>query len=231
MGKIGQIDTTSRKIFSARESSSNVQKRAFWKPLSNSYFKLLRTSINSHRSSMWILPAPPPVSGSILSAVPLCKNRGRMETLFKNFLINSVQHRLQRVLSSYGQRAFHLPLHIYMAKISDFGNTWGNFLPGRNSRCTFSQTPLTPTWEKSGKLTPPPEKFFQHVSHHLMSKNELSGNLFRIVISNCSARVSIVIDHPCEFCQHHLLSAGPYCPLSLYVKIEAEWKHFLKIFW
>ena len=45
-----------------------------------------------------------------------------METLFKNFLISSVQHRLQRVLSSYGQRAFHLPLHIYMAKISDFGN-------------------------------------------------------------------------------------------------------------
>ena len=104
------------------------------------------------------------------------------------------------------------------------------FLPRRRSRCAFSQTPLTPTWEKSGKLTPPPEKFFQHVSHHLMSKNELFGNLFRIVISNCSARVSIVIDHPCEFCQHHLLSAGPYCPLPLYVKIEAEWKHFLKIF-
>ena len=34
------------------------------------------------------------------------------------------------------------------------------FLPGRNSRCTFSQTPLTPTWEKSGKVTPPPENFF-----------------------------------------------------------------------
>ena len=34
------------------------------------------------------------------------------------------------------------------------------FLPGRNSRCTFSQTPLTPTWEKSGKMTPPPENFF-----------------------------------------------------------------------
>jgi len=40
------------------------------------------------------------------------------------------------------------------------------FLPGRNSRCTFSQTPLTPTWEKSGKLTPPPEKFFQHADRH-----------------------------------------------------------------
>lgn len=34
------------------------------------------------------------------------------------------------------------------------------FLPGRNSRCTFSQTPLTPTWEKLGKLTPPPGNFF-----------------------------------------------------------------------
>lgn len=45
-----------------------------------------------------------------------------METLFKNFLISSVQNRLQRVLSSYGQRAFHLPLDIYMAKINDFGN-------------------------------------------------------------------------------------------------------------
>ena len=108
--------------FSARDSSSNVQNRAFWKPLSKIFFKLLRTSINSHRSPLRIMPAPPPVSGSILSAVPLCKNRGRMETLFKNFLISSVQHRLQRVLSSYGQRSFHLPLHIYMAKISDFGN-------------------------------------------------------------------------------------------------------------
>ena len=51
-----------------------------------------------------------------------------METLFKNFLISSVQHRLQRVLSSYGQRAFHLPLHIYMAKIINFGNTYRPFL-------------------------------------------------------------------------------------------------------
>jgi hypothetical protein len=90
--------------------------------------------------------------------------------------------------------------------------------------------PATLLCNNRSKVTPPPENFFQHVSHHLMSKNELFGNLFRIVISNCSARVSIVIDHPCEFCQHHLLSAGPYCPLPLYVKIEAEWKHFLKIF-
>ena len=75
-------------------------------------------------------------------------------------LMHSVRHSLQRVLSSYRQLSFHLPLPIYMAKISDFGNTWGNFFAGRNSRCTFSQTPLTPTWEKSGKLTPPPENFF-----------------------------------------------------------------------
>ena len=53
-----------------------------------------------------------------------------------------------------------------MAKISDFGNTWGNFLPRRRSSCTFSQTPLTPTWEKSGKVAPPPEKFFQHEDRH-----------------------------------------------------------------
>ena len=90
-----------------------------------------------------------------------CPNSGFLETNFENFLLmHSAQHSLQRVLSSYWQFSFPLPLHIYMAKISDFGNTWGNFLPGRNSRCTFSQTPLTPTWEKSGKLTPPPEKFF-----------------------------------------------------------------------
>ena len=32
-------------------------------------------------------------------------------------------------------------------------------LPRRRSRYAFSQTPLTPTWEKSGKVTPPPEIF------------------------------------------------------------------------
>ncbi len=95
--------------FSARESSSNVQNRAFWKPLSKNFFKLLRTSINSHRSPLRIMPASSPVSRSILPAALLCKNRGKVETLFENFLIRSVQHRLQRVLSSYGQRSFHLP--------------------------------------------------------------------------------------------------------------------------
>ena len=100
-------------------------------------------------------------------------------------------------------------------------------MPGRNSRCTFSQTPLSPTWEKSGKLTPPPEKFFQHVSHHLMSKNELFGNLFRIVISNCSARVSIVIDHPCAPppVSGSILSAVPLCKNR--GRMETLFKNFL----
>ena len=79
-----------QKIFSARESSSNVQNRAFWKPFSKILFKLLRTSINSHRSPLRILPAPPPVSGSILPAALLCKNRGKVETLFWNF--SDTQH-------------------------------------------------------------------------------------------------------------------------------------------
>ena len=60
----------------------NVQIRAFWKPLSKIFFKLLRTSINSHRSPPRIMPAPHPVSGSILPAALLCKNRCKMETLF-----------------------------------------------------------------------------------------------------------------------------------------------------
>ena len=99
-----------QKIFSARDSSSNVQNRAFWKPLSKFFsncFARVSTVIDHPCESY--LPASPPVSRSILPAALLCKNRGKVETLFENFLIRSVQHRLQRVLSSYGQRSFHLP--------------------------------------------------------------------------------------------------------------------------
>ena len=71
--------------FSARESSSNVQNRAFWKPLLEIFLKLLRTSINSHRSLQQIMPAPPPVSGPVLPAALLCKNRRKVETLFWKF--------------------------------------------------------------------------------------------------------------------------------------------------
>ena len=108
-----------------------------------------------------------------------------------------------------------------MAKISDFGNTWGNFLPGRNSRCTFSQTPLAPTWEKSGKLTPPPENFSARESSS-NAQNQAFWKPLSKIFCNYFARVSTVIDHPCESCQHHLLSAGPYCPLPVYVKIGAS---------
>ena len=63
--------------FSARESSSNVQNRAFWKPLPEIFLKYLFTSISSHRSTQRIIPASPPVSDSILSAAPLCKKSGQ----------------------------------------------------------------------------------------------------------------------------------------------------------
>ena len=57
-------------------------------------------------------------------------------------------------------------------------------LPGRNSRCTFSQTPLTPTWEKLGKLTPPPEIFSARESSSNVQNRAfwkpLSKNFFQI---------------------------------------------------
>ena len=52
------------------------------------------------------------------------------------------------------------------------------------------------------------------------------------IFSNCFTQVSAAVDHSSESCGHHLLlSAGPYCPLPSYVKIEAKWKPFVKIFW
>ena len=74
---------------------------------------------------------PPPENfsarGSSSSFSPFtlkCPNSSFLETNFENFLLmHSAQHSLQRVLSSYRQFSFPLPLHIYMAKISDFGNT------------------------------------------------------------------------------------------------------------
>ena len=96
-------------------------------PAINRHGIIIRLRFNSHRSLPWIMSASPPVSGCILPAVLLCKNRGKVETLFENFLNHSVQHRLQRVLSSYGQLSFRLLLHIYMAKIIVFGNTCMRF--------------------------------------------------------------------------------------------------------
>ena len=60
-----------------------------------------------------------------------CPKSSFLETNFEIFLQrHSVQHSLQRVLSSYRQLSFHLSLPIYMAKISDFGNTWVKFFAG-----------------------------------------------------------------------------------------------------
>ena len=151
-----------REIFSTCGSSSLFSPFTFKCPNSSfletnfeSFFKLLRTSINSHWLRPWIMSASPPVSGSILPASLLCENRSKWHHLQKIFSACESSSNVQN-------RAFWKPL----------------------------------------------------------------SNIF----SNCSARVSIVIDHPCESCRHYLLSAGPYCPLSLYVKIEAKRKLFLKFF-
>ena len=110
MGKIGQIDTASGKFFqhvihhlmSKIGPFGNLFRNFF----SNCFARV--STVIDHPCESY-LPASPPVSRSILPAALLCKNRGKVETLFENFLIRSVQHRLQRVLSSYGQRSFHLP--------------------------------------------------------------------------------------------------------------------------
>lgn len=73
------------------------------------------------------MPASPPVSGSISPAAPYVKKQGQSGYTFLGFVLeHSVHHRLQRVLSSYRQLSFHLPLHIYMARIIEFGNTWAS---------------------------------------------------------------------------------------------------------
>jgi len=111
------------------------------------------------------------------------------------------------------------------------------FLSWRRSRCAFSQTPLTPTWEKSGKMTPPPENFFQHADRHrhflpslFNVQNRAFWKPFPKFFWICFVRVSTAIDHPCESCRHRLLSAAAYCPLTFYVKIEAKWHHLQKFF-
>ena len=110
MGKIGQIDTASGKFFQhvIHHLMSKIGPfgNQFRKFFSNCFARV--STVIDHPCESY-LPASPPVSRSILPAALLCKNRGKVETLFENFLIRSVQHRLQRVLSSYGKRSFHLP--------------------------------------------------------------------------------------------------------------------------
>ena len=110
MGKIRQIDTASGKFFQhvIHHLMSKIGPfgNLFRKIFSNCFARV--STVIDHPCESY-LPASPPVSRSILPAALLCKNRGKVETLFENFLIRSVQHRLQRVLSSYGKRSFHLP--------------------------------------------------------------------------------------------------------------------------
>ena len=83
--------------FSAYRSSSSFSpftlkcpNSSFLETTFGKFLKLLRTSINSHRSPPRIMPSSPPVSGCILPAALLCKNQGKVETLLGNFLIRSV---------------------------------------------------------------------------------------------------------------------------------------------
>ena len=109
-----------------------------------------------------------------------------------------------------------------MAKISDLGNTWGKFFCRGETHAVHLARHPSPLHGKNWANWHHLQKIFQHVIHHLMSKIGPFGNLFRKIFSNCFARVSTVIDHPCESCQHHLLLAAPYCPLPFYVKIGAS---------
>ena len=102
------------------------------------------------------------------------------------------------------------------------------FLPGRNSRCTFSQTPLTPTCKKRSKWHHLQKIFSARGSSSSFSpftfkcpKSSFLETSFEYFL-NYFARVSTAIDDFRESCRHHLLLAAPYCPLPFYVKIGAS---------
>ena len=144
MGKIGQIDTASRKFFQHADrhrrflpSPLNVQIRAFWKPISKIFCWCTVPSI--------VFRGYYPHTGS---APFICPS---ISTWRKSAILETPEE---------------------------------NFLPGRNSCCTFSQTPLTPTWEKSGKLTSPPEIFSARESSSNVQNRAfwkpLSKNFFQI---------------------------------------------------
>ena len=107
------------------------------------------------------LPASPPVSRSILPAALLCKNRGKVETLFENFLIRSVQHRLQRVLSSYGKRSFHLPSISTWRKSAILETPEQKFFVGVK---LMLKLPYTLTCKNPSNLTPAKSNFAADVT-------------------------------------------------------------------
>ena len=73
-----------------------------------------------------------------------CPKSSFLETSFKIFFLqrHSVQHSLQRVLSLNRQFSFHLPLPIYMAKTSVWGNTYGRFLKKSSCRSKANGNPV-----------------------------------------------------------------------------------------
>ena len=122
-----------------RGSSSpiNGENQRFWKHLSKTFLPRRRSSCTFSQTPLtptWEKSSkmtPPPEnfsayrSSSSFSPFTLkCPNSSFLETTFEFFCRGSVQHSFQRVLSSYRQLSFHLPIHIYMAKISDSGNTY-----------------------------------------------------------------------------------------------------------
>ena len=133
----GALRWRCQRMMRGNSSPINGENQRFWKHLS----KIVLPGRNS-RCTFSLTPLTPTCKkrskwhhlqkifsarGSSSSFSPFtlkCPNSSFLETNFENFLLmHSAQHSLQRVLSSYRQFSFPLPLHIYMAKISDFGNT------------------------------------------------------------------------------------------------------------
>lgn len=224
-----------------RENSSpiNGENQRFWKHLR----KILLPGRNSRCTFSLTPPSPLHVKkrskwhhlqkifsarGSSSSFSPFtlkCPNSSFLETNFENFLLmHSAQHSLQRVLSSYRQFSFPLPLHIYMAKLSDFGNTWANFLPRRNSRCTFSQTPLTlhgknrVNWHRLREIFSARDSS-SNVQNRAFWK-PLSKNFFKLLRTSINSHRS-----PMRIMPASSPVSGSILPASLLCENRSKWHH------
>ena len=109
-----------------------------------------------------------------------------------------------------------------MAKISDFGNTWANFFAGGEAHAAHLARHPSPLHGKNWANWHRLREIFSARDSSSNVQNRAFGKPLSKIFWNCFARVSTVIDHPCESCQHHLLLAAPYCPLPFYVKIGAS---------
>ena len=103
------------------------------------------------------------------------------------------------------------------------------FLPGETHAAHLARHP-SPLHGKNRANWHHLQKIFSARESSSNVQNRAFWKTLSKSFSNCFAQVSTAIDHPCESCQHNLLSAASYCPLPFYVKIEAKWKHFLKFF-